>query len=126
MSDTFTSDLSGVVTYVLSCSGEEGVTAEKAVELLEAEGYTVPGEGKTGKEAAIRGLFAWVNPSVGTSKRGPNGGFVRAEHAGTKSKKGQGVISHLNRLKEQGLSEDAIREALTNLARKQGATGTSA
>lgn len=125
MSNVFCTDLVEAINLVLARSGEAGVTAEAAVALLEKEGYHVPGDSSSAKAINMRALFAWVDPSVGVSKRGPKGGFVRAENAAPKTKKGQGVISHLKQLQKQGLSDDAIREHLTKLARAQGATGLS-
>lgn len=119
---TFVVDLSKVVETILARSGKEGVSADKAIEVLEEAGITVPGDGRPAQMMNLRALFAWVNPAVGGSKRGPGGGFVRAEHLAAKEKKGQGVVSHLNKLKEQGLTDEQIKQALATLARQQGLT----
>lgn len=117
---TFTCDLEKVVETILARSGEEGVPADKAVEILSAAGFEVPGDSPQAKAMSVRALFAWVNPAVAVSKRGPGGGFVRTQYAQPKKKQGTGVISHLNRLREQGLSDDVIRETLAKMAREQG------
>lgn len=112
----FTADLIEVVQTVLARAGESGMTAERAVEVLESEGITVPGDTTSARVANMRGLFAWVDPSVGVSKRGAKGGFTASAYAAPKAKKGQGLYSQLKALKQQGISEEAIHRALEQAA----------
>lgn len=121
---TFKYDLADVVNTILARSGKEGVSADKAIELLKEYSIEVPGDSHQAQAMNLRALFAWVDPAVGGSKRGPGGGFVRAEHLAAASKKPQGVVSHLNKLREQGVTDDQLKEALAALARQQGVATT--
>lgn len=127
MSNVFTTDLSAMVETLLSegRTRKAGVSASEAVTLLTAAGYDVPGESPEMQAVNLRGLFAWVDPSVGSSKRGPKGGFAPAEYATPASKKPQGAIGAVNALRKQGVTEDQIREALAQISARTDDSETS-
>jgi hypothetical protein len=127
MSNVFTADLTQMVETVLAegRARKAGVSASEALTLLSAAGYDVPGDSPETQAINLRGLFAWVNPSVGSSKRGPKGGFAPAEYATAASKKPQGAIGTVNSLKKQGVTDEQIREALAQISAQTSDSDTS-
>jgi hypothetical protein len=120
MSNVFATDLSDAIALLLEegRSRKAGVSAGDAVRLLTEAGYDVPGETPEMQAVNLRGLLAWVDPSVGASKRGPKGGFAPAEYASAKEKKPQGTIGTVNSLRRQGVTDEQIMRALEQVARR--------
>lgn len=116
--NTFSCDLDNAVSLLVAASRAKkaGVSASEAVSILADAGIDVPGDEPTAQAINLRALLAWVNPKVGANKRGPGGGFCAVEFASAKEKKGQGVLSLVNALKSQGMSEDKIRAVLAEAA----------
>ncbi len=128
MSNVFSADLSDAIAILLEegRTRKAGVSAGDAVRLLTDAGYEVPGESPEMQAVNLRGLLAWVDPSVGSSKRGPKGGFAPAEFAQPASKKPQGTIGAVNALKKQGVTDEAILRALEQVAKRTSPTTASA
>lgn len=122
---TFTCDLDRVVSVLLAASRakDSGISAAEAVKVLADAGIDVPGDEATAQAMNIRAVLAWVNPAVGGNKRGPGGGFVPAEKLAPKEKKAQGVNSLVGKLKAQGVTEESIREMLSQVHAQAVAEG---
>jgi hypothetical protein len=116
--NTFVCDLDTAVAHLVaeSRARKGGVTAGEAVRVLASKGITVPGDNDETKAINVRSLLAWVDSSVGGNKRGPGGGFCAVEFASAKEKKAQGVVSLVNQLKEQGVTDEQIRMVLASAA----------
>jgi hypothetical protein len=96
--ETFVRPLDEVVAYLCDYARKTGklVTLDKAPAVLEDGGFDVPGTDLNAQKAAIRGMLAWVDSSVGAFRPGPNGGFGPADMAAKKDKAAsQGIVGTL-------------------------------
>lgn len=124
---TFICDLDNVVSVLLAAAREKdrGITPAEAVSILSDEGIEVPGSDDTAQAMNVRALLGWVNPTVGGNKRGPGGGFVPAEKLAAKEKK-QGAGSLINELKKQGVTDEKLKEVLSQMLTPSAVQGASA
>ena len=79
----FTCNLNQVVSLLLSIAGENAISAERALEILTAEGIEVPGNTYVTQVLHLRSLFAWLKPEVAKVKRGPRGGLYNPKKVRT-------------------------------------------